>query len=260
MSKLAKMLATQRLTAEEKRIVTEIGKSFVDQEQNRYVKKKSFAPSSLGYNEGKCPRAWYLKFNGVDSEDVLTFKGRSNMETGTNRHELLQEYLAANPNLDIDIEVELTAEDPPIRAFADGIMHMKDGSDGVIPLEIKTSGDQAFAYRVTSFKAANYHKLQLLIYCWIKDARMGVLLYENRNDFEHTKIPVFVEDHQEYLDYLLDWLRTVYKAYTDDTVPNFFEGKRKNSKICKDCPFYKPCHELGEKENGVDIKLLELPE
>ncbi len=255
MSKLKRMLASEKLTPEQKLLVQKIKASFTDETKTSYVKKKTFAPSSLGWGEGKCPRAWFIKFNGTEIEETVSFKQKSNMESGSDRHAFLQEYIANNPELEVEIEQELKCVDPPIRAFADVVLK----TEPRIPVEIKTASDQAFVYRTASFKPAAYNKLQLLIYCYILESELGFLFYENRNDFENLLIPVFMSEEQEYMDYLIKWLRDVYAAYESDVIPNFFEGKRSNSKICKECPFAKQCEELGEVEGAVDIQLLEMP-
>lgn len=255
MSKLQKMLASEKLTPEQRDLVKKIKASFTDETKVSKIKKKTFAPSSLGWGEGKCPRAWFIKFNGAEVEQTTSFKQKSNMESGSDRHAFLQKYIAENPDLDVVIEQELKSVDPPIRAFADVVLQ----TEPKIPVEIKTASDQAFAYRTSAFKPASYNKLQLLIYCWILESEIGFLLYENRNDFENLIIPVFMKEEQEYLEYLLGWLRDVYAAYESDKIPNFFDGKRKNSKICGTCPYKGQCDEAGEVEGAVDIQLLVMP-
>ena len=256
MSKLKKLLAAEKLTAEQKDLVRKIKESFTDETKKSYIKKKTFAPSSLGWGEGKCPRAWFIKFTGVDIEQTTSFKQKSNMDSGSDRHDFLQKYLAANEELEIVIEQELKSIDPPIRAFADAVLKL---GEEYIPLEIKTASDQAYGYRVSSFKPAAYNKLQLLIYCFILDAKLGLLFYENRNDFENLIIPVFMADEKEYMDYLVQWLRDVYAAFESGFIPNFFEGKRKNSKICNECVFAQQCEDIGEVDGGKNIDLLVMP-
>lgn len=254
MSKLARMLAKERLSEEQLQVVQAIQNSFEPKTETEIVEKTSFSPSSLGWSSGKCSRRWYLAFSGTEATEEISYRSESNMSNGSARHEHLQEALSNNEQLDVDIEVDLVHEDPPIHGFVDA--HIKSQN---IPIEIKTASDQAFAYRVTKFAPANYHVLQLIIYMRILKSELGLLFYENRNDFENLIIPVFYRDYEEYADYLFDWLRQVRKAYDDGTMPNFFEGHRSNSKICKTCIFKSACDAAGEKDNGVDLPLLEMP-
>lgn len=258
MSKLQKMLAWQGLTDSQKEIVQKLKDSFNDEVITKEVKKVSFSPSALGWGEGKCPRRWYFYFNGIEVTETLTAKSKFSMQNGTDSHAMLQEQFEKNPELDIEIEREIKYSDPPIRGFIDGVIQSSDGKE--IPIEIKTANDMAFGYRKTSFKAASYHKLQLLMYLNVIDADFGLFFYFNKNDYDNLIIPLERDEAAEqYIEYLFDWMRKVHAAYEADTLPNFFEGKRKNSKICGDCPISKACHERGEAENGVDLPLLELP-
>lgn len=257
MSSLQKMLAWQGLNEIQKGIVQELKNSFEDETITKDVKKVSFSPSALGWGEGKCPRRWYFVFNGIETTETLSAKSKFNMQNGTDCHAMLQDTFEKNPNLDIEIEREITYADPPIRGFIDGVI--KAGPDE-IPLEIKTSNDMAFGYRKTSFKAAAYHKLQLLIYLAVIESKFGLFFYFNKNDYDNLIIPLVVDEEAEaYIEYLFDWMRKVYAAYESDTLPNYFEGKRKNSKICGDCPIKAACDEAGERENGVDLPLLVMP-
>lgn len=252
---LKKFIAYKGLTPAQREIIKEIESSFTDEVRKKTVKKKSFAPSSLGWNEGKCPRAWFYKFEGADVEETISFRSKSNMETGSVRHEFLQNFLSDNPNLEIEIEVELTNDSPPIRAFADGVI-VWDGKK--YPLEIKTAGVNGYEYREETYVAADYHKAQIIPYMVILGSEMGFFLYENRDTYDHIIIPIRMADYQEYAEYLFDWMRRVYAAYEENKLPQYFPGKRTNSKVCKECPFKKVCDEDGATENEP-IALLELP-
>ena len=256
MSSLKKLGAYKGLTQEERQIIKDIEASFVDKTKSKTVKKKSFAPSSLGWNEGKCARAWFFKFEGTDIEETITFKSASNMKSGSDRHDVLQEYLSENPSLDIEIEQELTNVSPPIRAFADGVI-LRNGKK--YPLEIKTAGTAGFEYREQTYIPAAYHKVQLIPYMVILNSDMGFFLYENKENYDRILIPVRMADYAEYAEYLFGWMRKVYAAFEENKLPDFFTGKRSNSKVCKECPFYTQCHEEGPTDNPK-IDLLELPE
>ena len=258
MSKLAKMLAWEKLTPEQRAAVQEIKNSFADKIEVKDTTKTTFSPSALGWGSGKCPRRWYFLFNGAETVETLTAESRYNMQNGTDLHEITQGMLEDNPNLKIDIEVEVKNEDPPIRGFIDGVINA-DG-DPII-LEIKSAKDVAYGYRETSFEAAAYHKLQVSIYMALLKSKLGLFFYLNKNSYDNLIIPFVMDDKtQAYVDYLFDWMRTTRKAFEENTLPNYFAGKRSNSKVCSSCPVKKVCDQAGEVRGGVDIPLLELPE
>jgi hypothetical protein len=51
-----------------------------------YSKKYSFAPSKLVWNEGTCPRYWYLAFEGNEFENKNDGPSIANMQSGTDAH------------------------------------------------------------------------------------------------------------------------------------------------------------------------------
>lgn len=247
-----------KLTDDQKSVVKEIQNSFKDEVRKTHVKKTGFSASALGWSSGKCPRRWWLVFNGVDSVETLSSVQKKKMQIGTAMHDVIQNEFKNNPNLTVEIEREIWSQDPPLHGFIDAVVTSPAGEE--IPVEIKSSAEQAMAYRETSFNSAAYHKLQLLIYLRITQTKLGLFLYENRDDFRDLIIPLFLDDdNQAYIDYLWQWMRDVWATYESEVIPNFFAGKRKNSKICGTCIFYKPCHEIGEVEGGIQLPLLELP-
>ena len=252
------MLLWNKLTDEQRAVVSEIKKSFGEEAREVHVKKTGFSASGLGFGPGICPRRWVLAFRGVDAVEQYSSVGKKKMEIGTKIHELVQDELLANPNLIIEVEKEIWHVDPPLHGFIDGVI--TSTAQEKILLEIKSSGEVAMAYRETSFNAAVYHKLQLLIYMHIMNAKLGLFLYENRDDFRDLVIPLFMdEDNQAYVDYLFDWMRVVHAEFERGIIPNYFKGRRKNSKICGQCQFRTACEATGEEEGAVDIPLLEMP-
>lgn len=239
-------------------VVDKIYNAFQDEKIVREIKKTGFSASALGWASGKCPRRWYFAFKGTEGEEMFSSYSRKNMANGTAMHEAIQEILSKDPDLNILIEEEIWHENPPLHGFIDGVITADDGEE--ILLEIKSANDLAFAYRQTKFESASYHKLQLLIYLKVKGKTLGLFLYENKNDYDDVLIPLFMdEENQKYIDYVFDWMREVYAEFEKDVVPDFFSGKRSNSKICKECPFFTACHDLGEVSAGKKIELLVLP-
>lgn len=237
---------------EVKDIIKKIKSSFTDTVRDEFITKKTFSPSSLVYGNGACARRWVLAFNGAQWQDSIDHVSMARMNSGTARHEQLQEIMEAG-ELDIESERNLRSDDPPINSYCDIVI--KYGNKE-IPIEIKTAGNDAFAFRKTSLKPPAYNLTQLLIYMRLLKSDIGFLLYENRDTFEKLIIPVHMKpEYEEYLDYLFDWMREVYKAYEDGEVPSEFKGKRKNSRICKDCPVRSTCEDSATPQT-VDIPLL----
>lgn len=252
---MSKLVAWGKLSAEEKDIVSKIKASFTEETTKKEVKKKSFSPSKIVYSEGSCPRFWYFMFSGVELEETHSHESKRAMQAGTDAHADLQDKLLRRSGLDINIEQELTNDDPPIRAFADGVITLEDGRK--IPVEIKTTRTEAYEVRERNFHGADSNILQLLVYMKILGSDKGFLLYENRNDFRNLVIPVYMdEENTKLVDELFEWMRATRKAFDDTTLPMFFKGRRSNSKICKDCPVKDICDKTGE--GVVDLPLLRL--
>jgi CRISPR/Cas system-associated exonuclease Cas4 (RecB family) len=254
-SRLSKLAAWGRLDEKEKDIVSKIKNSFSDEVTSRDVKKKSFSPSKIVWGEGACPRFWYFMFSGVTVNEVFTHESKRAMQSGTDAHADLQDKLLKRSGLDIVIEQELRYADPPIRAFADGVITTEDGKK--IPLEIKTTRTEAYEVRERNFHGADGNIVQLLVYMKILGADKGFLLYEDRNDFRNLVIPVYMdEENTKLVDDLFEWMRQTRRAFDDQTIPAYFKGRRSNSKICKDCPVKELCDNTGE--GIVDLPLLKL--
>jgi CRISPR/Cas system-associated exonuclease Cas4 (RecB family) len=80
----------------------------------------------------------------------------------------------------------------------------------------------------------------------------GFLLYENKSNNDLLCIPVKMDvKNAAAIDEALEWMRTVWKAHKDDTLPT--RPFTKKSPICKDCPFYNVCWEEDAREGEVTI-------
>lgn len=238
---------------EVKDIVRQIKASFVDSVRDSFTTKTSFSPSTLVFSHGSCPRYWGLAFNGSEWYDSVDAVSMARMNAGTARHEDIQKILEAGP-LDIESERNLRNQDPPINSYCDIVINYNGKP---VPVEIKTAGSDGFDYRKTHAKPAAYHLTQLLIYMRLLDTDLGFLMYESRDTFEKMLIPVYMkQEYEDYLDYMFDWMRTVYKAHQSSIMPKEFKGKRSNSRICKTCPVRKTCED-GSNPGTVDLPLLE---
>mgnify|MGYP002634029033 CR=1 FL=1 len=216
----------------------------------RHQQKKSFAPSTVAYSHGECPRYWYLAFDGATFEDNADAYGGANMNAGTKAHERIQEAMGNVDDFLVDSEFKITSEDPPIMGYGDVILNW-EGQD--LLGEIKTMPMEAFEYRKAAGKPAKYHIIQLLIYMKILNKKQAVLIYENKNNHELLIIPVEINDYYErWVNQTFDWMRTVRKAWVDRTLPE--KNYRSNSKICKTCPLRATCDLAGKG----DLKILSL--
>lgn len=203
----------------------------------RETKKKAFAPSTLVWNHGICPRYWYLAFEGGTFYEYKSGRAITNMDSGTDRHARIQAAMEA-AGLVIENERKTTHDDPPISGYVDSIINWND-EDYIV--EIKTCPEAAFERHKNTRSASNYQILQLLIYMKIYKKKNGILLYENKNTHELLAIPVVVnQDHIDFVNYLFEWMREVYGAWENKTIP-MVPFRNNNVKICNNCPLQSAC-------------------
>jgi CRISPR/Cas system-associated exonuclease Cas4 (RecB family) len=213
----------------------------------KHMQKKTFAPSTLVWNHGICPRYWYLAFEGNEFYKYETGKAITNMDSGTDRHKRIQDALHKTGML-IDNERKTVFDDPPIFGYVDSFINWKD-SEYIV--EIKTCNNDAFDRHKRSNTASSYHILQLLIYMKIYKKKNGILLYENKNTHEMLAVPVNIsQGHVDFVEYLFDWMREVYAAWKDKKLPEV-PFKNNDIKICQACPLQKACKDAP----AGDIKI-----
>lgn len=225
----------------------------------KFQQKKTFAPSTLSWNHGECPRYWYLAFDGATFEDNSNAFGVANRTNGTLSHSRIQDAMIksgiAKVFKDDDgndtTEFKIISNDPPVFGYGDGIIVWNDEE---ILTEIKTMSNEAFEYKKNSRKPKKDHLMQILIYMKILNKKRAVLIYENKNNHELMVIPVEVNDYyRSYIDQTFEWMRQVRQAWKNRTLPQ--KNYRSNSKICKQCPIQKTCTEA--EEGTIKIKSLE---
>lgn len=203
----------------------------------KHMQKKTFAPSTLVWNHGVCPRYWYLAFEGNTFYEYKTGKMITNMDSGTDRHSRIQKAME-DAGILIDSERKTVNDDPPIFGFVDSFINWKD-TEYIV--EIKTTNQDSFDRHKRSNSASNYHILQLLIYMKIYKKKNGIIVYENKNTHELLAIPVNInQQHVDFVDYLFDWMREVYSAWTNKTLPEV-PFKNNDIKICQNCPVQQAC-------------------
>ena len=213
----------------------------------KHMQKKSFAPSSLVWNHGICPRYWYLAFEGAEFYEYKTGKMITNMDSGTDRHTRIQKALE-DAGILIDNERKTVHDDPPIFGFVDSFIHWED-TEYVV--EIKTCNADAYERYKTKMKPASYHVVQLLIYMKIYKKKHGIILYENKNTHDLLALPVNInQDHVDFINYLFDWMREVYGAWKDRKLPEV-PFRSNDIKICQSCPVQQACKDAPKG----DIKI-----
>lgn len=231
-------------------LIDKINHGYIAKRGTKFTTKKTFAPSTIAYSHGECPRYWYLAFEGADFEDNADAYGGANMTAGTKSHERIQQAMA-DAGILKDAEFKVTWQDPPIFGFGDVILEW-EGKD--LLGEIKTMPSEGFEYRKASGKPKLGHLVQLLIYMKILNKTEAVLIYENKNNHDLLVIPVEINDYKvRWVNQTFDWMKTVRKSWEDKQLPE--KNYRSNSKICKTCPIQKTCADAGK--GMIKIKSLE---
>jgi CRISPR/Cas system-associated exonuclease Cas4 (RecB family) len=230
-------------------LIEKIKSGYIVNRGPKFQTKKTFAPSTIAYSHGECPRYWYLAFDGATFEDNADAYGAANMTAGTLSHARIQDAMigagVAKIYKDDDgnptTEFKIRYDDPPIFGYGDAML---DWEGEEIVGEIKTMLNEGFEYRKNSMKPKSGHLIQLLIYMKILGKKKGVLIYENKNNHELLILPIEVDDnYREWIDNAFQWMREVRKAWTDRTLPT--KNYRANSKICKTCPIKAACDDAG---------------
>ena len=231
-------------------LIEKINSGYTVNRVDKFTKKNSFAPSTIAYSHGECPRYWYLAFEGAVFVDNADAYGGANMTAGTKSHERIQEAMK-NAGILKDSEFKVTYSDPPIFGFGDVIL---DWAGNDLLGEIKTMPNEGFEYRKLAGKPKVGHLVQLLIYMKILNKNKAILIYENKNNHELLIFPVELNEYSfKWVENAFDWMRTVRRAWENKTLPE--KNYRSNSKICKTCPIRATCDVAGSGD--IKIKSLE---
>ncbi|MEY4335071.1 MAG: hypothetical protein RLZZ196_3821 [Bacteroidota bacterium] len=259
---MTKSLLQQVMLKAEKKVPSFIDKDALIEKINsgytinrvpKFAQKKTFAPSTIAFSHGECPRYWYLAFTGGTFEDNADAYGGANMTAGTKSHERIQEAMGNVPGFLADSEFKITYNDPPIFGYGDVMLNW-DGEE--LLGEIKTMPNEGFEYRKAAGKPKTGHLIQLLIYMKILGKSRAVLIYENKNNHDLLILPIEVTPGSYYVQWVnsaFEWMREVRKAWEDKQLPT--KNYRSNSKICKTCPLKAVCADAGEGQ--IKIKSLE---
>lgn len=199
--------------------------------------KVSFSPSIIGFGYGMCSRYWFYAFRGAFFEEKFSPLNASAMKNGILSHQRLQEEYSKAEELKAQIEKECINEDPPIRGFIDVIVEV-DGKPVIG--DIKTSKHMLYLQREATMKPSPSNYLQTLIYMYVEGVEDGYIHYESKDSHEELLIPIkMTEQAREYIEEVFDWMRTVKKAYEEDTLPE--RCFTKSEPACKYCPLSKTC-------------------
>lgn len=226
-------------------LVEKINYGYVAKIEPKHTKKKTFAPSSLVWSHGQCPRYWYLAFEGNIFESYNDAYDIANMTNGTKSHDRIQQAMLdgglAVQYLDDDnnptTEFKVINNDPPIFGYGDAMINWEGEQ---IVGEIKTMKSESFEHYKFKGEPAKYHVMQLILYMKILDKPKGVLIYENKNNHDLLVFPIEVnETYVKWIDNTFDWMRTVHKSWKNKELPQ--KNYRGNSKICKGCPVKAAC-------------------
>ena len=222
-------------------LIKKINSGYTVNRVDKFTTKKTFAPSTIAFSHGECPRYWYLAFEGANFTDNADAYGAANMTAGTKAHERIQEAMGNVPGFLVDSEFKVTYNDPPIFGYGDVILNWEDAE---LLGEIKTMPNDAFEYRKIAGKPKLGHMVQLLIYMKILNKSKAVLIYENKNNHDILVFPVEINEYMyTWVENAFGWMRTVRKAWEDKTLPT--KNYRSNSKICKTCPIREACDNAG---------------
>lgn len=231
-----------------KEIIAKIYTGYLDEGDNSWKKKKSFAPSGLFYGSGACAKRWFLSFKGGMYDSKVEPLQSANMKNGIKSHERIQEAMLKS-GVAKEIERRVVLDDPPIFGFADAIIDWDEEYVG----EIKTTSHQNFEYRRNTNKIADYHLGQMLIYMYVLGIHKGIVIYESKDTNElHGITFEMTPEHREQVEAILEWCRKVWQMYQDDIMPK--RSFRKDSKVCKSCPVELRCNELDG-----EVKVERLP-
>lgn len=234
-----RMPAPKQETPVEDKLVQAINDHLEQKSKPFFKKKKGFSPSETN----NCARRMVYMFRGV--EMIPTTDGRAYriFDTGHDFHARMTRYFREMKIL-IGEEVKVSYADPPIPvAYIDAIIRWEDKKSIV---ELKSIGEDGFAYRKTFNKPKDDHVQQVRIYMRLTKIEDAYIIYENKNTQE---ILVFkVEQDEEEINKLFKKWSKTYKMYTDGDLPKR-PVRSPESKKCTYCELKAMC--WSDKDDGV---------
>lgn len=211
-------------------------------------KTQGFHPSWFATGHGDCERHWYYAFNGTKASERHDPRLVAIFHNGHSFHDRMQKHLE-DMGILVEAEIPVTWEDPPLEGHSDGEIHWR-GLRALI--ELKSISAEGFFYRVNHKKPKEAHVEQLLFYMYCLGIDHGYVCYESKNTQEIKFFHIeMTPEHKKYVEDKFGWMRELYEAIEQGVKPK--RGHRKNSRACKECPFYDACYE--DKDKGEDLGL-----
>lgn len=223
--------------------------------QRTGIPSKSYKPSSMG----GCRRSIYYELTGAPLDGVpedYSFTGIC--ESGTSRHEILQNYVMQMKEAGFDWEwidpvryveennipyLEVVERSGNEVKFYNSFYNMRFLCDGILRLgdryfilEIKTESCFKFEKHDDAWKE---HKRQATCYSLSFGIDEVIFLYENRDNCTKKTHLVVVTD--EMKDELEEIIAEVDMAIDEGTVP----PKEENSNHCQYCDYKRQCRKDG---------------
>lgn len=112
---------------------------------------------------------------------------------------------------------------------------------GLVVVDMKTSGKNAFTNTVMKTGAHKYYQIQLTIYINVLKCDWGMLIYEEKDNFELASFKV--EANPDWWQ-KIRWQAMEMQRMAADPKPKLPPPRpiSKSSHDCKDCPFVGKCH------------------
>lgn len=223
---------------------------------------KYYKPSSF-----RCLRNMYFTRMGAEMDTKPTeYKMIGMADTGTRRHEAIQEILLSMKDLGYDWEYVDVAEyvrkkqefgkclTLQIKGVAGAETHLFDTQlkvsfrcDGIIR-KISTNEYYLFEFKnIVSFKYAQLdgasleqHHLQVSCYCTLLDLDKAFITYENRDTCQLEVPEIFVVTDKMKSD-IIDRINTC-ESYVEDMIA---PPKTTDTKECRYCPYSTICRKVG---------------
>ena len=222
----------------------------------QYKPSKTYKPSSMG----GCMREIYYQVTGAELDGTPdNYINIGIGESGTTRHELLQNYVMKMKESGFDwewVDVEEYLKDNPVestrvvekkgnetRCYSDewDLSFMCDGiikhNNTYYILEIKTESTYKFDNHDEPFPK---HKIQASCYSLALGINKVIFLYENRDLL--TKKAYLVEVTEEMLNHVADIINECDEFVDSNVVP----PKSENPKNCQYCKYKRQCRRDGD--------------
>ena len=122
-------------------LIEKIKHGYIINRGPKQTQKKTFAPSTIAYSHGECPRYWYLAFDGQMFEDNADAYAAANMTAGTLSHARIQNAMMnagivkvyRDDDNEPTTEFKIRHDDPPIFGYGD-VMFDWQGEELILSL------------------------------------------------------------------------------------------------------------------------------